>query len=259
MRGDQVNRLRRPDDVTLAYRVHNRDGSGIPMLLSHGYGATAGMWDSNVAALSEDRPVVVWDQRGHGSSDAPNSSDQYGEDVSVADMKAILDEVDIDRAVLCGMSLGGYLSLSFHAAHPERVAGLILVDTGPGYRNDRARDEWNEWVQSFADEMEKGDGPPGATAEYEQAVHEHPEALPFVARTALAQRDARVINSLGDITVPTLVIVGAQDADYLAAADYMQRHIAQSRKLVIEDAGHAANMDQPNVFNTAARELLEQL
>jgi pimeloyl-ACP methyl ester carboxylesterase len=254
-----VNRLRRPDGVTLSYQAHNRAGAGIPMLLSHGFGATASMWDPNVAALSADRPVVVWDQRGHGSSDAPNSSDQYGEDVNVADMAAILNEVGVDRAVLCGMSLGGYLSLSFHAAHPERVAGLIMVDTGPGYRNDEARDKWNGWVESFASEIEKSGRPPGATAEYEQAVHDHPEALPLVARAALAQRDARVINSLGSITVPSLVIVGAQDTDYLLAAEYMQRHIAQSRRLVIEDAGHAANMDQPEVFNTAVRDLLEQL
>ncbi|MFI6309646.1 alpha/beta fold hydrolase [Nocardia fusca] len=254
-----MNRLRRADGVTLSYQVHNPEGAGIPMLLSHGFGATSGMWDPNVAALSADRPVLVWDQRGHGSSDAPANSDHYGEDVSVADMTAILDEVGFDRAVLCGMSLGGYLSLSFHAAHPERVAGLIMVDTGPGYRNDEARDKWNDWVQWYAGEIEKGDGPPGATAEYKQAVHEHPEALPLAARTTLTQRDARVIKSLGGIAVPSVVIVGSLDTEYLVAADYMQRHIPQSHKVVIEDAGHAANMDQPDVFNTAVRELLERL
>jgi len=79
------------------------------------------------------------------------------------------------------------------------------------------------------------------------------------ARAALARRDARVINSLGSIIVPSLVVVRAQDTQYLIATDYMQRHIAQSRKFVIEDAGHAANMDQPEFFNTAVRDLLEQL
>jgi pimeloyl-ACP methyl ester carboxylesterase len=75
----------------------------------------------------------------------------------------------------------------------------------------------------------------------------------------MAQKDARVITSLNSITVPTLVIVGAQDTDFLAGADYMARHIFTARKVVIDNAGHAANMDQPEAFNTAVREFLEQL
>jgi pimeloyl-ACP methyl ester carboxylesterase len=75
----------------------------------------------------------------------------------------------------------------------------------------------------------------------------------------MAQKDARVIASLDSITVPTLVVVGAQDTDFLAPADYMHRKIPNSRKLVIDNAGHAANMDQPETFNAAVRELLEQL
>lgn len=75
----------------------------------------------------------------------------------------------------------------------------------------------------------------------------------------MAQKDSRVITSLDSIRVPTLVVVGAQDTDFLAPADYMHRKIANSRKLVIDNAGHAANMDQPETFNAAVRELLEQL
>lgn len=254
-----MNRLERPDGVKLAYQVHNPQGLGTPLLLSHGFGASAGMWDPNLAALSVERPVVVWDQRGHGGSDAPLTADGYGQDISVADMAALLDELAIDRAVLCGMSLGGYLSLSFQAAHPQRVAALVLVDTGPGFRKDDARDKWNDWVQWYAGEIEKHGEPPGATAEFKHALHLHPEALPIAARGALVQHDARVMISLGGISVPTLVIVGADDTDYLAAADYMQRHIPHARKVVIEHAGHAANMDQPEAFNTAVAELLERL
>ena len=145
----------------------------------------------------------------------------------------------------CGMSLGGYLSLAFHLAHPERVAALVLVDTGPGYRNDEARNKWNAWVERTAQRLETGAPPPHPSPEVAQAVHEHPEGLPRAARGSMAQQDARVIDSLDSIEVPTLVIVGAQDTDFLAGADYMCRHIRGARKLVIDDAGHAANMDQP--------------
>ncbi|MFZ1165203.1 alpha/beta fold hydrolase [Mycobacterium sp.] len=254
-----MNRLERPDGVTLAFRVHNPQAPGVPLLLTHGFGATAGMWDRNVDALSVDRPVIVWDMRGHGSSDAPGNMDLYSEQISVADMAAILDAAGADRAVLGGMSLGGYLSLAFNLVHPQRVAALVLVDTGPGYRNDAARDTWNAWVERRAQELESGRTRADSSAELAQAVHEHPEGLPRAARGVMAQKDARVITSLDGIGVPTLVIVGAQDTDFLAGADYMHRHIPSSHKVVIDDAGHAANMDQPETFHTAVREFLESL
>ena len=254
-----MNRLQRPDGVTLAFQVHNPQAPGVPLLLTHGFGATAGMWDRNVDALSVDRPVIVWDQRGHGSSDAPDDMDLYSEQISVADMAAILDAAGADRAVLGGMSLGGYLSLAFNLVYPQRVTALVLVDTGPGYRNDAARDKWNAWVERRAQELELGRTRADSSAELAQAVHEHPEGLPRAARGVMAQKDARVISSLDGITVPTLVIVGAQDTEFLAGADYMHRHIPSSRRVVIDDAGHAANMDQPESFNTSVRDFLEQL
>ena len=152
-------------------------------------------------------------------------------------MAAILDAAGVDRAVLGGMSLGGYLSLAFNLVCPQRVAALVLVDTGPGYRNDAARDKWNLWVERRAQELERGRTQADSSAELAQAVHEHPEGLPRAARGVMAQKDARVISSLDGITVPTLVIVGAQDTEFLAGADYMHRHIPSSRSVVIDDAG----------------------
>lgn len=254
-----MTRLQRPDGVTLAFEVHNPQATGVPLLLTHGFGATSAMWGPNIDALSVDRPVIVWDQRGHGSSDAPDDMDRYSEQISVADMAAILDTAGADRAVVGGMSLGGYLSLAFNLVHPQRVAALVLVDTGPGYRKDEARDKWNAWVERRAQELERGKTRADSSAELAQAVHAHPEGLPRAARGVMAQKDARVITSLDSIAVPTLVVVGAQDTEFLAGADYMHRHIANSRKVVIDDAGHAANMDQPETFNAAVREFLEQL
>ncbi len=254
-----MKRLQRPDGVTLAFEVHNPQATGVPLLLTHGFGATSAMWGPNIDALSVDRPVIVWDMRGHGGSDAPKDMDRYSEQISVADMAAILDAAGAERAVVGGMSLGGYLSLAFNLVHPQRVAALLLVDTGPGYRKDEARDKWNAWVERRAQELERGRTRADSSAELAQAIHLHPEGLPRAARGVMAQKDARVITSLDSISVPTLVIVGADDTDFLAGADYMHRHIAGSRKVVIDDAGHAANMDQPETFNAAVRDFLEQL
>jgi len=114
-------------------------------------------------------------------------------------------------------------------------------------------------VERRAQQLERGEGRADPSAEVAQAVHEHPEGLPRAARAVMAQKDARVITSLDSIAVPTLVVVGAQDTDFLAGAEYMHRKIPNSRKVVLDNAGHAANMDQPEAFNAAVRELLEQL
>src|SRR4029077_14172659 len=122
--------------VRIHYEVSGPRGDRVPLLLSHGFCASARMWDANVAALSSDRTVLTWDMRGHARSDSPADPSEYGVDRSIQDMLMLLDGLASERAALCGMSLGGYLSLSLAASHPERVAALVLVDTGPGFRRE---------------------------------------------------------------------------------------------------------------------------
>jgi pimeloyl-ACP methyl ester carboxylesterase len=246
-------------DVRIAYQVHNPAAPGVPLLLSHGYSATGRMWDANVAALGADRPVITWDQRGHGRSSAPHDAAQYGEDACVGDMAALLDAAGARTAVIGGMSLGGYLTLAFHAAHPERCAALLLVDTGPGYRSDKGRDAWNAHCEERAAKIEAEGFGGGSSAETAAAAHDDPIGLAYAARHVMAQRDDHIMRSLPGIAVPTLVVVGARDTGFLGAADYMESHIAGARKVVIDDAGHAANMDRPDAFNAAARAFLDTL
>ncbi len=138
-------------------------------------------------------------------------------------MLALLDGAGAERAVLMGHSLGGYLSLAFHLAHPERVAGLVLVDTGPGYRKDDARAGWNRMVEERARAFEAK----GALG------------LAHAARGILAQRDGRVIESLPSIRVPTLIIVGEDDKPFLSGSRYMAERIPGARLEVIAGAGHS--------------------
>src|SRR6201990_1277829 len=126
--------------VRIYYEVH---GDGPPLILTHGYSSTSAMWQGQIAAFSRHHKLVTWDMRGHGQSDYPDDPAAYSEPATVADMLAILDEVGAEKAIVGGLSLGGYMSLAFHLAHPERVKALLIIDTGPGYRNDEARDGWN--------------------------------------------------------------------------------------------------------------------
>jgi pimeloyl-ACP methyl ester carboxylesterase len=173
-------------------------------------------------------------------------------------MSALLDAVGADRAIVGGLSLGGYMSLAFHLAHPDRVRALLVVDTGPGFKSDEARERWNEHALRIASRFEAEGLSYVRSLSKEMAMSSHRSAdgLVRAGRGMLSQRDARVINSLPNIKVPTLVIVGANDIPFLNAADYMAARIPNSTKLVIPDAGHAVNIDQPETFNKAVLRFL---
>ncbi len=235
-------------------------GSGPAVLLSHGYSASARMWDGQLHALSDRFHIIAWDMRGHDRSDSPADPPAYTHETTVADMAAILDACGAKRAVIGGLSLGGFMSLAFHLAHPERTAALMLFDTGPGYKKDGPRNEWNTMAGSMARTLEtKGLEGAMAGSEVRLAHHRSAQGLAHAARGMLAQKDGRVIEGLPDIKVPTLVLVGANDKQFLTSADYMAAKIPGAEKVVLANAGHAANIDQPEAFNAAVRAFLNRV
>lgn len=245
------------DGVRIYYELHGERSERTPLLLSHGFSASGDMWERNLNALTPERQVLTWDMLGHARSDAPAEQSAYGVERSVADMLALLDVLDAPRAVLGGMSLGGYLSLAFHARHPQRVAALILVDTGPGFRREEPREQWNEFCESTAAGLER-EGLAALTPSPERAQHPDLIGVVHTARRVMAQRDAHVIDSLPRIAVPTLVVVGELDANFIAGADYMAAKIPHARSVTLTDAGHAANVEAANAFNAAVSDFLEE-
>jgi pimeloyl-ACP methyl ester carboxylesterase len=220
------------------------------LLLSHGFGATSAMFAPNVPAIATHRDVITWDLRGHGASESPADPGCYSAACALEDMQALLDAVGAGRAALGGHSLGGYLSLSFALAHPDRVAGLVLIGTGPGFRKDEARDAWNRRAHTTAERLaEQGIAALGSGSELHGDAHTDVRGLVLAAQGTLTQQDAHVIDGLPGIRVPALVLVGENDKNFLAAADYMAVKIPAARKVVIPDAGHAPNVDQPATVN----------
>ena len=239
------------------YEVTGPPNRHPPLLLSHGYSASGQMWKQNLPALSADRQVITWDIRGHGRSASPADGSLYSEEASLADVAAVLDACGVRRAAIGGLSLGGYLSLAFHLAHPARVAALLLFDTGPGFKQDRARERWNAYAEARADALER-DGLAALSTGVEVGPGPHdPKGLALAARGILTQRDSRVIDSLPAIDVPTLIVVGEHDEPFLAATDYMAAKIPGAVKVVLRNAGHAANIDQPEAFNAVVSEFLD--
>jgi pimeloyl-ACP methyl ester carboxylesterase/ketosteroid isomerase-like protein len=237
------------DGVIIHYEAH---GSGPPLLLSHGYGATCRMWNGQIAALADRYRVIVWDMRGHGRSGDPTEPALYSQALSVGDMAAVLDACGEERAIVGGLSLGGVMSLAFYIAHPKRVTALLLCDTGPGFRNPEARERWNERAEARARDLEQhGLAAMGGGAETRLGRHGSARGLAGAARGMLKQHTSDLIDSLPGIAVPTLVLVGSEDKNFLGAADYLAAKIPGARKVVIPNAGHAANIDQPDAFNRA--------
>ncbi len=200
-------------------------GSGPAVLLTHGFTGSSADFAKLVEPLSKSYTVITWDLRGHGRSDSPDDPSSYSVEISLRDMAALLERAGVERAALVGHSLGGYLSLAFHLAHPERVSALVLIGTGPGFRKDEARAGWNEMVETRARSLEK------KGREFIGLAH--------AARGILAQRDGKVIESLPSIRVPTLIAVGENDETFLAGSRYMAEKIPGAALEIIAGAGHS--------------------
>ncbi len=177
------------DGVDIHYEVH---GSGPPVLLTHGYSSTGEMWQGQIEALSSHHQLILWDMRGHGRSDYPEDPAAYSEAATVADMAALLDKVGAASAIVGGLSLGGYMSLAFYRAHPERVRALLIIDTGPGFKKDEAREAWNKRANETGDRFER-EGLAvlkSASRERSDVSHRDASGLARAARGMLTQRDA---------------------------------------------------------------------
>lgn len=229
------------------------DGEGeVTVVLTHGWGATAHMWEPQVAALAPHARVVTWDLRGHGRSESPDDASAYSHDLALDDLDALVGE----RAILVGHSLGGQLSLSFALRHPDRVLGLGLLSTGPGYRDPAGREDWNGTIERQARALEKrGMEALPAGPDMHGDLHTSPAALAHAIRGFVKQHDSEIMDGAPSITVPTLVLVGAKDRGFLAAADWFERKLPNAWKVVVPDAGHAVNRHQPEAVNAALLEL----
>ena len=262
--------LPRPSDVTIYYTTH---GTGPPLLLTHGFSSTSSMWSAQIPTLSQTHTLILWDMRGHGQSSYPSDPTLYSEAHTIADMAALLDHIcggggggggggGADTpAIIGGLSLGGYMSLAFHRTFPQRVRALLIIDTGPGFKQGAARDKWNAYARETGDRFDRDGLGPLAEMSPERRLVSHRDAtgLALAARGMLAQRDASVIDSLPGIRVPALVVVGADDRPFLAASEYMAKKIPGARKAVVPNAGHAVNIDQPEAFIEAVLPFLREV
>jgi pimeloyl-ACP methyl ester carboxylesterase len=263
------------DGVRLYAEAH---GDGVPLILSCGWCTTHENFRPQVEPLVKaGARVILWDFRGHGRSEVPESDAAYDMSILVADLAAVLDELAPGRrALVGGLSFGGLLSLHFALAHPGRVAGLLLIDSGPGFKNPEAAARWMEQVERTAQRLEErgmdailsgraaatsiGRRPelPAARAAARAIAAQNPLGLARFGRRVAGPAPS-VIDALGQIGAPALVVVGAEDEAYLRAAEVMSAKLPAASLERIPQAGHIVNIEQADAFNAAVVGFLEKL
>lgn len=246
-------------------------GSGDPIVLLHGFPHRRSLWAPQLSALVDHARLVAPDLRGFGESTGggPYSMDRYADDVV-----ELLDHLRIDRAVVCGLSMGGYVALALWRRHPERVRGLVLMDTrsgadtpeGVARRRDMIAMAQERGVGAVADAMITGmvgKSTRERCPEIVDAVHGMLESAPLEGVVgALEAMAARPDSSgtLPTIDVPTLIVVGDEDV-LTPPSDARAMHAAMpdSHLEVIAGAGHVANIERSAAVNHLLSEYLAAL
>ena len=206
------------------------DSTKPPVVLTHGWMDDLTAWDGVRQALA-DRTTCAWDLRGHGGSEVPPPGD-YGRDRALADLDSVLARFDVP-VVLAGHSLGGYLSLAFTLLHPDAVAGLVLVASGPGFRNAEARQQWNTAVDDAAARVD----------------------IPHGSEEISKHIDSWVIDELSAITQPSVVVVGERDTRFQASMRVFQSKLNVVHSVVVSGAGHSVHRTHPEAVAAAIRQL----
>lgn len=213
------------DDVELHVELA---GEGTPVVMTHGWLNSGDDWSGVVEGLRGSVRSASWDLRGHGRSGEAGRGN-YGRDALLDDLDRVVTLAGGPPAVLVGHSLGGYLSLAYAITRPERVSGLVLVASGPGFRSDDSREQWNTAVLEMAKKVDIPDG------QEETTVHV----------------DAMVIDGLPGIGVPVVTVVGANDRRFLASADVFDRYLDVRERVVVPDAGHLVHVKHPEAVVAA--------
>jgi pimeloyl-ACP methyl ester carboxylesterase len=244
-------------------------GPGLPLVLSHGMLMDHEMFVPQMAALGRRRRVLTWDQRGHGLTVTTPDDFSYWD--SADDLRVLLDTLGIGRVVLGGMSQGGFLSLRFALRWPERVLGLVLMDTQAGQEEPEKQQQYHAMADVWITE-----GPSDVLAEAVASIIigiGRPESPGWIAkwkarppagvrqifRTLITRED--LTDRLAEIEAPALVIHGEQDlAIELWRARMLADRLPRARPLFrVPGAGHAANLTHPDPVNEAIDRFLGEL
>jgi 3-oxoadipate enol-lactonase len=242
------------------------------VLLVHAFPLHAGMWEPQIQSLGRFR-VIAPDLKGFGGSGAPEDPADYSMDGYADDLKALLEELGLQHAVVVGLSMGGYIALAFVRRYPESVAALVLADSRAEADAGESKDKRTAQQRQVRDTGTGGliDTLAGAllspdTMEKKPEIVQHTKRLMdnpaqgFIGALEAMKNRPDSTDSLVRIDVPTLVIVGENDTvTPPEASRKIHEHVRGSRLVVIPHAGHLSNLEAPKEFNQALEDFLTEL
>jgi len=261
------------NSVSIYYESH---GCGFPLILTYGLGGNTGEWGPQVSDFSKSYHLILWDPRGHGQSDSPPEQENYSLSIYAKDLHELMNHLNIPKAYVGGLSMGGSIATRFSLNHPERVAALLIIDSlsasgvpiSPEIRAMREKTIQMAETQGME-----------AIAEYAIAnnpniasrARRNPEATKSVREMFLALDPIGYANAvralitadsitekLPQIKIPTLLLVGEEDPA-LSAMRLIHDKITSSRLIIIPNAGHLSNLDQPEIFNMELLRFLTEM
>jgi len=256
--------------IPLHYVEHGVGGAG-PVVLLHGFPLNGAMWDDVIPALADRYHLIVPDLRGHGATEAPDGPYQTVD--YAADVLALLDRLGVDRAAVVGLSMGGYIAIQLMTRTSERLRAVVLADTmgrGDGEERKAARADQAEVIRSdglapFAEMVlprmfaaSVFERRPALVERFRQTiVSQRPHAVVAALQGLAARPD--MLDALAKVDLPTLVLVGAEDA---ATTPDDSRELASvirgSELVVLQGVGHMSCWEDPAAFNAAVRSFLDR-
>ena len=188
-----------------------------PIVFVHGLGSSAATWTRCMELLGPRFEVLAVDLLGHGNSPVQDDPDAYTRDLALADLDDVLATLD-SPAVLVGHSLGGYLALAHAVTRPQAARAIVVINTGPGFRDPEKRQAWNDRSIRNANKF----------------------GVPPQVTNLNLQNDSVVMERLTEIAVPVLVLAGEQDRpEYVASGEYLERKVSYARLQVIAGGEHS--------------------
>jgi 3-oxoadipate enol-lactonase len=259
------------NDITVSYT--DNGNAGYPFLIFiHGFPFNLSMWSVQVQALKDDYHVITYDVRGHGNSDTGKVD--FSIELFVNDLISLMDILKIDKTVLCGLSMGGYISLNAILNFPERFDALILTDTqciadSPETIEKRMKsieDIRKNGVEKYADESIKNLFSPSSFITRKEEIMEVKKMIINTSEQSLCNtllalcKRKETCSKLPEIKVPVLIMVGKEDkVTPTAAAKYMNEKIKGSCLSIIKHAGHLSNLENPDEFNSQLKKFVSSV
>lgn len=237
-------------------------GFGTPIVFVHGFSLDSRMWAPQIEIFSKTNQVITYDMRGYGKSPLPTKPYSHVEDIST-----LTDHLKITQFHLVGLSLGGEIAQEFALTYPGSLSSLTLADTSLGGYPSTV--DWRVYAKEQGLEQAKINWlnhPVFATAKSKPAVFSQLKQMVedysgwhWLNEGFRVKLDPPAIDRLGEIRVPTQILVGENDLDYYhIIADILADKIKNSRLEIISDSGHMINLENPKKFNIVLQKFISQ-